>query len=108
MDQKIEKKTVISPAKMIDYAAGGIVSKEFAKNTAGGITLFAFDEGQRLSEHSAPFDAVVQVLEGTGEIVIDGEVFNLGAGEMIIMPAGHPHAVNANVPFKMMLTMIRG
>ena len=84
------------------------MSKEFSKNTNGGITLFAFDKGQRLSEHSAPFDAVIQVVDGKAEIVIDGEPFLLGAGQMIIMPAGHPHAVNAVERFKMLLTMIKG
>lgn len=103
----METKTVINLAASIDYAPDGIVSKEFAKNAHGGITLFSFDKGQRLSEHTAPFDAVVQVIEGTAEITIDGEVFNVDAGNVIIMPGGHPHAVNAQERFKMLLTMIR-
>ena len=108
MDRKIENKTVLVPAELIDYASDGIVSKEFVKNNGGGITLFAFDAGQRLSEHTAPFDAVVQVLDGTAEVIIDGQPFEVSSGNMIIMPAVHPHAVHANVRFKMMLTMIRG
>lgn len=108
MDRKIENKTVLVPAELIDYASDGIVSKEFVKNNGGGITLFAFDAGQRLSEHTAPFDAVVQVLDGTAEVIIDGQPFEVSSGNMIIMPAGHLHAVHANVRFKMMLTMIRG
>ena len=103
----METKTVINLAASIDYAPDGIVSKEFAKNTHGGITLFSFDKGQRLSEHTAPFDAVVHVIEGTAEITIDGEVFNVDAGNVIIMPGGHPHAVNAQERFKMLLIMIR-
>ena len=108
MDQKNTPKTILTPAELIDYATDGVVSKEFSKNTNGGITLFAFDKGQRLSEHSAPFDAIIQVMDGKAEIVIDGEPFFLSAGQMIIMPAGHPHAVNAVERFKMLLTMIKG
>ena len=107
MDKKIEKKTVLAPNEMIDYAAGGIVSKEFIHNGAGSITLFAFDEGQSLSEHTAPFDATVLIVDGEAEIMIDGELFYPKAGEMIIMPANHPHALSAKKRFKMMLTMIR-
>ena len=102
MDKKIEKGTVLVANEMIAYAEGGIVSKEFVHANAGSLTLFAFDEGQGLSEHSAPFDATVQVIEGEAEIKIDG------VGEMIIMPANHPHALFAHKRFKMLLTMIRG
>ncbi len=94
--------------KVVDFQADGIVSSKVLENKVGGVTVFAFDKEQRLSEHTAPFDAIVNVLEGTGEIVIDGTPFNLSAGESIIMPANIPHAVNAKEQFKMMLIMIRG
>lgn len=108
MDKKIEKKAVLVPHEMIDYAEGGIVSKEFIHSQAGSSTFFAFDQGQKLSEHTAPFDATVYIIDGEAEIMIDGEMFYPKAGEMIIMPANHPHAVNAKQRFKMILTMIRG
>lgn len=108
MDRKIEKKQVFAPNDVIAYAEGGIVSKEFIHSNAGSITFFAFDAGQRLSEHTAPFDAVIQVIDGEAEIMIDGELFHPKAGEMIVIPQNAPHAVNAAKPFKMMLTMIRG
>ncbi len=108
MDTKIEKKKVFLPDAMIEYAQDGIVSKEFVTTDKGGITLFAFDKGQRLSEHSAPFDAVVTIVDGKAKITIDGEPFIVSKGEMIIMPANHPHSVIAEEKFKMLLTMIRG
>ncbi len=108
MDQKIEKGTVLVPNEVISYAEGGIVSKEFVHSNAGSITFFAFDEGQKLSEHSAPFDATLMVLDGEAEVKINGVPHQVRAGEVIIMPANIPHAVNANRRFKMMLTMIRG
>ncbi len=108
MKKKIEKKAIIVPNEVIDYATDGIVSKEFVHTDAGSITLFAFDAGQRLSEHSAPFDATLNIIDGEAEIMIDGELFHPKAGEMLIIPAGHPHAVKAQQRFKMMLTMIRG
>ena len=108
MDKVIEKKKVLSPNELIDYAAGGIVSKEFEHSNAGSITLFAFDEGQRLSEHSAPYDATLLIIDGEAEVMIDGELYHPKAGEMIILPANHPHAVDAVHRFKMLITMIRG
>ena len=108
MDKKIEKGTVLVANEMIAYAEGGIVSKEFVHANAGSLTLFAFDEGQGLSEHSAPFDATVQVIEGEAEIKIDGVPHVVKAGEMLIMPANHPHALRAEKRFKMMLAMIKG
>ncbi len=92
----------------IEYSEGGIVSKKVIQKETGNITLFAFDKDQKLSEHTAPFDALVQVLEGEAEIIIGGCPNNLTAGLSILMPAGIPHAVNALSPFKMLLTMIRG
>jgi len=94
-------------ADLAEYQAGSIVSRTLIEKPTGTITLFAFDEGQGLSEHTAPFDALVCVLEGETEIAISGTPFRLHAGDMIIMPANEPHAVKAVKKFKMMLTMIR-
>ncbi len=91
----------------IEYSPGRVVSKTLKQNPAGTITLFAFDAGQGLSEHSAPFDAVVQVLDGEGLFIIGGEEHNLKEGQLIIMPANVPHAVKAERRFKMLLTMLR-
>lgn len=103
-----EKAKVIALESSIDYTAGGVVSKQVTKNEVGNITLFAFDKGQGLSEHTANFDAFVQVLAGEVEILIDGKPHLLHTGDCIIMPAGHPHALYARECFKMLLTMIRG
>ena len=91
----------------IDYQENGIVSKKILENKAGGITLFAFDKDQRLSEHTAPFDATIQVLDGMGEITIGGKCHQVATGEMVIMPANIPHAVYAQKRFKMMLIMLK-
>jgi len=101
----IAKKLVI--ADLIQYHEGAVVSRTLVDHKTGTVTLFAFDDGQGLSEHSAPFDAMIHVLEGKAEIRIDGVPHELGAGEMIIMPAEHPHAVRAITRFKMLLTMVR-
>lgn len=100
--------TVFDLEQQIDYAAGGVVSKQVIKSSAGNITLFSFDKEQGLSEHSAPFDALVQILDGEAEIRIGGMPHNLKAGEIIIMPANVPHALRAVERFKMLLTMIKG
>ncbi len=89
------------------YQEGSVVSKEILKKETGTVTVFAFDQGQGLSEHTAPFDALVCVLDGTAEIVISGKSHAVREGEMIIMPADEPHALQANERFKMMLVMIR-
>jgi quercetin dioxygenase-like cupin family protein len=92
----------------IAYADGAVISKTLLKKESGNITLFSFDKGQGLSEHTSPFDAVVQVVEGEGAFIIDGEMKTAKEGEMIIMPANIPHDVQAaGQPFKMLLTMIR-
>lgn len=91
----------------IQYSANSIVSKTIIDKKVGTLTLFAFDTGQNLSEHTAPFDAVVQILDGEAEISVGGELFKVGSGQMIIMPANVPHAVKASQRFKMLLTMIR-
>jgi quercetin dioxygenase-like cupin family protein len=92
---------------MVDYQAEAVVSKTIIEKKTGTVTLFAFDQGQGLSEHTAPFDALVQVLDGEVEITIAGKLFHVKQGEMIIMPAHEPHALKALKRFKMLLTMIR-
>ncbi len=91
----------------VGYQAGSVVSKQLIKKETGNITLFAFDEGQGLSEHTAPYDAFVYVLDGETEISISKNPFNLKKGDMIIMPANKPHALKALTKFKMLLVMIR-
>jgi quercetin dioxygenase-like cupin family protein len=93
--------------RLIEYSADSIVSKTILDKPVGTITLFAFDAGQRLSEHQAPYDAVVQIVDGNALIVIDGKDIEVGTGELIIMPGNVPHSVKANEKFKMLLTMIR-
>lgn len=92
---------------LVDYQEGSVVSRTLLKKDAGTVTLFAFDVDQGLSEHTAPFDALVQVLEGEAEITIDGRPFRLQGGEMILMPADVPHALRAIRRFKMQLIMVR-
>lgn len=92
---------------LADYQKGAVVSKEILKKEAGTVTLFAFDAGQGLSEHTAPFDALVCILDGTAEIIISGKSNLVSEGEIIIMPAHEPHELKANERFKMMLVMIR-
>ncbi len=91
----------------IAYQEGAVVSRTILNKPTGTVTLFAFDEGQSLSEHTAPFDALVHVLDGEAEIVISGNSHPLKNGEMILMPANQPHAVKATRKMKMMLVMIR-
>lgn len=98
---------VMSLAERVEYQKDSIVSGEIIKKKTGTVTLFAFDEGQGLSEHTAPFDALVYVVDGEAEVTISGKPFRLTAGEMIIMPGNEPHAVSAVKKFKMLLTMIR-
>jgi quercetin dioxygenase-like cupin family protein len=99
--------TQIRVLDLVAYQEGAVVSRTLLKRTAGTVTVFAFDQGQGLSEHTAPFDALVHVLEGEAEITIAGTAHRLSAGEMILMPANQPHALTARTPFKMLLTMIR-
>ncbi len=93
--------------EQVVYQTDAVVSKTLLDKKIGTITLFSFDAGQGLSEHTAPFDAVVQILDGTAAITIDGTTQQVSAGQMIIMPANLPHALKAEVPFKMLLVMIR-
>jgi quercetin dioxygenase-like cupin family protein len=101
------KSQVLKMSELVAYQDGSVVSRQITKAEAGNVTLFAFDVGQELSEHSAPYDALVEVLEGEVEIRISGKPFTLHAGEAIIMPGSQPHAVKAIQRFKMLLTMIR-
>ncbi|MEK7149988.1 MAG: cupin domain-containing protein [Patescibacteria group bacterium] len=98
---------IINLVNLIDYQTGSVVSREIVKKVNGSITLFAFDENEGLSEHTAPFDAVLHILEGEAEIKLSGKNNNLKMGEMIIMPAGELHSVKASGKFKMLLTMIK-
>ncbi len=93
---------------LIEYQKDSVVSMEIIKKDLGTVTIFAFDKGQGLSEHSAPFDAMLQIVDGEAEITIAGEAHTVSKGEMIIMPANIPHALQAvNCPYKMILTMIK-
>jgi quercetin dioxygenase-like cupin family protein len=94
-------------ASLVEYAADSIVSKTILDKPVGTITLFAFDKGQKLSEHTAPYDAVVQIVDGLARLTIGGREVEVSAGEIIIMPANVPHSVGAAEKFKMLLTMIR-
>jgi quercetin dioxygenase-like cupin family protein len=94
-------------AELVDYQVGSVVSRELLKKKTGTLTLFAFDAGQGLSEHTAPFDAAVNVLDGVAEVTISGRAHTVEAGEVIIMPADKPHSLKANERFKMLLVMIR-
>ena len=98
---------VAEAPEIVQYQDGAVVSREIVKKPTGTVTIFAFDEGQGLSEHTAPFDALAQVVEGDAEITIPGQPHRVQDGEMILMPAGQPHALKALTRFKMILTMIR-
>ncbi len=97
---------IIDPALLVDYQTGSVVSRMITYKKEGTITLFAFDADSGLSEHSAPYDAIIEIIEGTAEITLNSEKFTIGAHQMIILPANIPHAVYAACRFKMMLTMI--
>jgi quercetin dioxygenase-like cupin family protein len=92
---------------LVSYQDDAIVSRIVWKRDAGNVTLFAFDAGQELSEHTAPYDALVQVIEGEAAITVAGRAYRVGSGEMLLMPAQQPHALKAVSRFKMLLTMIR-
>lgn len=101
------KSQVLTLAEMVSYQDAAVVSRQITKADAGNVTLFAFDKEQGLSEHTAPFDALVYVLEGEVRVTISGNPFDLKAGDAIVMPANEPHALFAVERFKMLLTMIR-
>ncbi len=101
------KGKALNPQRMVNYSKAAIVSRTLIDKPAGTLTLFAFDAGQGLSEHTAPYDAVIHVLEGAAELTIGGKKVKAIAGQTVIMPARVPHAVKAGQRFKMLLTMIR-
>jgi quercetin dioxygenase-like cupin family protein len=107
MTETLYKAQPVAIKDAIEYASDSVVSKTLIKKETGTQTLFAFDKGQALSEHTAPFDASVLILDGTAEIIIGGESHFLNEGEFVIMPADIPHAVKAQEKFKMLLTMIK-
>ncbi|WP_287582805.1 cupin domain-containing protein [Candidatus Borrarchaeum sp.] len=94
-------------SELVAYQEGSVVSRTIMDKETGTVTVFSFDEGEGLSEHTAPFDALVCILDGEAEITISGEAYRVNAGEMIIMPANDPHALRAVTPYKMLLVMIR-
>lgn len=104
---KLPPAQALELASLVEYADGSIVSRTIADNDAGTLTVFAFDAGQALSEHSAPFDAIVQVLDGEVRLIIGGEPVTARAGQAVVMPADVPHALRADKRFKMLLTMLR-
>ncbi len=104
--ENFEKGKILDIAGSVSYESAGVVSKQILKNAAGNITVFSFAKGQGLSTHSAPFDALVQVLDGEAEILIGGVPRRLKSGDFIILPANVPHSVFAVDSFKMLLTMI--
>ncbi|MEE0901396.1 MAG: cupin domain-containing protein [Methanobrevibacter sp.] len=107
MNEDIKAKA-LDTQLLLDYQKDSVVSREIIKKELGTVTVFAFDQGQGLSEHSAPFDAMVQIIDGEAEITISGEKHTVKKGEMIIMPANEPHALQAeNSQYKMILTMIK-
>jgi len=105
---RLQPGLAVPVAELVGYNAGAVVSRTIVQNQAGNITLFAFDAGQGLSEHTAPFDAFVHVLDGRARITIGSQAVELGAGEVVLMPAAVPHAVLAVQRFKMLLVMLRG
>jgi quercetin dioxygenase-like cupin family protein len=111
MDKKEASKQLVAKASnlegLIDYQEGSVVSRTIIDKKTGTITLFAFDENQGLSEHTAPYDAMVYVLDGEVDVTISGKPVRLKQGEMTIMPANEPHALTAKTKFKMLLIMIK-
>lgn len=109
-DQAIPEKLIATPFRypdLVAYQEGSVVSRTIIKKAEGTVTVFAFDAGQRLSTHSAPFDALVEIVDGKGVITIEDVEYELDTGQQIIMPANKPHAVDAREQFKMVLVMIK-
>lgn len=105
---KFEKRKVFVASELVDYTEGGVVSKELVHSNAGSVTLFSFDAGQGLSQHTAPFDAFIQVVDGEMVLNVEGTNHHIKAGESFIIPSGALHSVKAEQRFKMIITMIRG
>ncbi len=106
-EKNIPLQGVLGLKELVSYQPGSVVSREIIRKSTGTVTLFAFDEGQGLSEHTAPFDALVTIVDGDAEITVSGQAYQISEGEMLILPAGQPHALRAVHRFKMMLVMIR-
>ncbi len=106
-DNKPSVLTPVSLNELVEYQQGSVVSNTLVKKEKGTVTLFAFDEGEGLSEHTAPFDALVQVVDGEANVSVGEETHRVSGGEVLLLPAGIPHAVQAKVKFKMLLIMIR-
>lgn len=104
--EKLEARAV-KLVDLVDYQEGSVVSRTIIAKTTGTITIFAFDDGQGLSEHTAPYDALVSLIEGEAEIVSSGKLISLTAGEIVLLPANQPHSLKATKKFKMILTMIK-
>lgn len=107
MNEYFKKGVILDFRKLIDYSQGGIASKQILKSEGGNITLFSFDQGQSLSEHRSPFDAMIQLIEGEAVVVLDGDSYSIKCGESFLLPSNVPHAVKAYERFKMLLTMIK-
>jgi quercetin dioxygenase-like cupin family protein len=110
MEQEVAEKLIghqVRVDDLLDYQEGSIVSRTLIDKKTGTVTLFAFDEGQGLSEHTAPFDALVHIIDGEADIIISGRAIQVKGGEMVVMPANEPHALKALTRFKMILIMIR-
>ncbi len=107
-NNSFQNSIIFDLSESVEYSNGSVVSKTIRKKTTGNLSLFAFDKGQGLSEHSAPFDAIIQIIDGNAEISIDKKPYNLIRGQFIIMPANIPHSVFAHERFKMLLIMIKG
>ncbi|MBS3763387.1 MAG: cupin domain-containing protein [Planctomycetes bacterium] len=107
-EQLLDPARPLDLASMVEYQTGSTVSRELAKTSGGTVTLFAFDSGQGLSEHTAPFDALVLIVDGQGQLTIGGETVEPDKGELVLMPADVPHSLQAEQRFKMLLVMLRG
>ena len=101
------KSQILKMTDLAAYQEGSVVSRQITKADGGNVTLFAFDAGQELSEHTAPYDALVHILDGEAEVRISGVSYSLAAGDAILMPANEPHALKATKQFKMLLTMVK-
>jgi len=106
--EDIPQGKAIRLAELVEYAPGSLVSRILHKNPAGNLTVFAFEEGEDVSEHTTPCDAYALILEGSADIVVDGVTVTAGAGEMVVLPAEVPHSLHAKRRFKMLLVMLRG
>jgi quercetin dioxygenase-like cupin family protein len=104
---QMETGKAVQTAGLVEYAPESVVSRQLVRNEAGTITLFAFDAGQSLSEHTTPFDALVQIIDGEAELIIGGKPVPASAGQMVLMPADVPHSVRAPQRFKMLLSMLK-